>query len=205
MIIGGKGSGKTSLGRSVLLQLLREHTDRFGLVVDTLDHPSYRDIVQITPDMISRARRGVYRVFGSDTGVIMSEIQQGAYNCVAMFEDAAKYFDGKLTTAQEKFVLDSKQMNLDLIFMFHGYSFVPPKLYRLVDSVWILKTMDSPAASRGKVTCLEQLNAAYEKVSALADYHTKGKEQALLTGSAPNYPGWEKPEYEFPRESLLLN
>ncbi len=171
LIIGGRGSGKTTLGKNVMLQLLNTNPEMYGLVVDTFDHPAYRSgFVQITPKMLERIKtRACYRVFGSNTYDIMRSIEANCFNATILFEDASKYIYGTIPDETKKFILDSKQKNLDLIFMFHGFGFVPPALYRLVDGIFLLRTNDSPLTRKALIPCYTQIEAAYKRILASKD------------------------------------
>lgn len=171
MIVGGRGSGKTVLGKNLQNRLLSLHPEKYGLVVDTFDHPRYRNgYITIHPGMIKRiAQPGKYRVFGSNTFDIMTEIQQSAHNACILFEDASKYVPANVPEEVRNFVLDSKQRNLDLFFMFHGFGFVPPALYRLVDGIYVLRTNDTPDTRKSLIPCYDEVKAAFERVRASND------------------------------------
>lgn len=171
LIIGGRGSGKTTLGKNILLQSLNAHPEMYGLVVDTFDHPAYRaGFVRITPKMLERIKtRACYRVFGSNTYDIMRAVEAHCYNATILFEDASKYISGTVSEETRNFILDSKQKNLDLVFMFHGFGFVPPALYRLVDGIFLLRTNDSPVSRKALIPCYTQVEAAYNRILASKD------------------------------------
>lgn len=171
LIIGGRGSGKTVLGKNLQNYICAVQPTMYGLVVDTFDHPRYRSgYITIHPGMIPRiAKMGRYRVFGSNTFDIMNEIQHSAKNACILFEDASKYIPANVPDEIRRFVLDSKQKNLDLIFMFHGFGFVPPALYRLVDGIYVLRTNDTPDTRKSLIPCYDEVKAAFERVRASND------------------------------------
>lgn len=90
--------------------------------------------------MIPRWKSGMYRTFSSDTAEIMTLIEDHVQNAMIVFEDATKYIGSRLTKEMRKFVLDSKQKNLDLVFIFHSLSAIPPDLVRVSDFITLFKT-----------------------------------------------------------------
>lgn len=207
LIIGGIGSGKTGIGQN--LAFIAAHRDTINelkqsgmsqkdavrkvfedktppnlpvLVVGTEDHPAYRGgYTRITPRLIKSVdgTTGYYRCFGDDVQPIESALMTDARNAVVIVEDASEYMEGKLTEEQKRFILRRKQRNLDLIYMFHMFSMVPPKIYGLVNYIYILRTLDSPRQSSEKIAAYERVREAYERI--------------------------QKSKEEFPREVLKVN
>lgn len=123
------------------------------LVVDTFDsdvwhnlatfhHPEAKEIkVPAIPlQRFKNWRSGIGRIFSADTTELMAEIQENAKNTFIVFEDSTKYIGSRLTDETKKFVLDSKQKNLDLVFIFHSLSQIPPDLVRVADILVLFKT-----------------------------------------------------------------
>lgn len=192
LVIGGIGSGKTSLGQN--LAFLAAHRENLAalkktgmsqkealhkvltegvppnlpiLAVGTEDHPAYRKgYTRITPRQIKSidGAPGYYRCFGDDVLPIEAALMAHARNAVVLIEDASEYMEGKLTDEQKRFILRRKQRNLDLIYMFHMFGMVPPKIYGLVNHIYILKTQDKPQESAGKVPAIHLVKQAYESV-----------------------------------------
>jgi hypothetical protein len=151
LIVGTRGTGKTDFVKNLLYQ------SKIGfkkqLVVDTFDSDVWKNLKTFTaphqenvsvpvlpPENFSRWLTGLYRMFHSDTDYLMQLIQDHANNCQIVFEDATKYVGSKLSKDMKKFVLDSKQKNLDLIFIFHSLGSVPPDLIRVADTLTLFKT-----------------------------------------------------------------
>lgn len=152
LIAGTRGTGKTDFGKLVL----RSIPARKKLVIDTFDNPVWRTMktheypeganqhIPILP--ISKLRyweNGLYRIADSDTVNVFSQIQQYANNCILFFDDATKVIGSKITTDVKKFVLDSKQKNLDIIFVFHSLAAIPNDLINIADTLTLFKTNDA--------------------------------------------------------------
>jgi hypothetical protein len=163
-ILGKRGSGKTFYTRQLIDIYSQIHTGQKILIVDTLDHPSYRDIPSISLDMLRRWKNpGTYRLYGSDTEAILNTVQTSVFNALVIFEDASKYVRKNLQDHVRKYILDSKQKNTDLIYIFHGFSFVPPEMFRVMDNITMFKC-DNPARRRADLVNYDETLKAYEIV-----------------------------------------
>jgi hypothetical protein len=165
IILGRRGTGKTYYVKNGLIEnYLESNPGMKILIVDTFDHPAYRTIASIEPEMISRWRKpAVYRCHSADTDAIMKEVTGNLRNCLVIFEDASKYIRRQLPDTVRRFILDSKQKNLDLVFLFHGFSFAPPEIWRIVDSVTIFKC-DNPESRKPDIVNFEQVQEAWNSV-----------------------------------------
>ncbi|MDD5006520.1 MAG: hypothetical protein PHS33_08505 [Candidatus Omnitrophica bacterium] len=145
LVVGDRGTGKTTYvkgSRDLKINGLLDTYQKAGsraLVVDTFDNPIWRDVPVITPEQI-QTFAGLARIFSSDTSSLMKLIEQRLYNSVLIFEDATKFLRRWLDDSTRKFVLDSKQKNLDIYFLFHYLGAVPPDLARISDYIVLFKT-----------------------------------------------------------------
>lgn len=159
IIIGRRKSGKTTLMRKVI----DSHYKKV-LIIDTFDHPAYRDIPIMGIDKLKYWKKGIYRVLSKKMGEVMPVINDHVNNSLILFEDATKYLGGKLDDDVKEFIVDSKQKNLDLYFMFHGWGMVPPDLYRLLDTITMFKTRDSPVSKKMYIPNFEYLFEKWNSV-----------------------------------------
>lgn len=153
LVAGKRGTGKTDFIKNLAFKM----SVRFPkvLVVDTFDSDVWHNlntwnaptrninVPQIPVDMFKRWTKGVGRMFSGETELIMSTVQEHARNSFIIFEDATKYIGNKLTKDVKYFVLDSKQKNLDLVFIFHSLMAIPPDLIRVADALVLFKTNDN--------------------------------------------------------------
>jgi hypothetical protein len=165
-LVGKRGTGKTTYIKTVIDAYRKKNAGCKVLIVDTLDHPSYRDITEITVEQLKRWKPdagGYYRIFGSNTEEILQTINSHVFNALLIFEDASKYIGSRFDDYVKAFILDSKQKNLDIVFMFHSWGFVPNDLFRLNDVITIFKTQDSPAQKKNHLP-FELIAKSYETV-----------------------------------------
>lgn len=158
IVVGTRGTGKTDYIKNGLVLSIG---NRKQLIVDTFDSPVWHNLETflnpsqkniIVPSMplekLAYWSTGRYRIFSSDTDFIMGLITNHAYNCTIVFEDATKYIGSKLTKDMRFFVLDSKQKDLDLIFIFHSLGQIPSDLIRVADNITLFKTNDRKVPSK---------------------------------------------------------
>lgn len=168
-ILGRRGSGKTTYILSVIQEYKKAHPEKRILIMDTLDHPAYKEIPVLTFDLIEKWKTPtIYRTFGSNTDEILNSISKHLNNCLIIFEDASKYIRKNLQKEVRNFIIDSKQKNLDLIFVFHGFSYVPPELFRLLDMITIFKT-DNPEYRKFEIVAYDEVKSTYDKVMRSKD------------------------------------
>lgn len=150
LIAGTRGTGKTDYSKNLLAKM--ENIFPKCLVVDTFDNPVWQDLSThdhpdrlknvhiLQPGQLPRWKKGTARIFSSNTGMLMEQIQLHCRNTFLIFEDATRYIGSKLTTDVNNFVLDSKQKNLDIVFVFHSLMQIPPDLVRISDVLVLFKT-----------------------------------------------------------------
>jgi len=151
-IFGMRGTGKTEyLKGNASLNLpgffssyLKK--DMKILIIDTFDHPSYRDIKIIKPEQLSKWKKGVYRIFVRVEQMpdLCALISETLWNTLVVFEDAHKHQYNRIDKSIMRLIGDSKQKNIDIIFMYHNWSLAPKDLYRYLDLIEVFKTKDHP-------------------------------------------------------------
>ncbi len=157
LIVGNRSTGKTDYLKSLIFKMSKIFPK--SLVVDTFYSDVWKNLktwdrpeginFPVTDIPISKFKNwksGVGKMYSSDTSKIMAEIQKHAKNTFISFEDSTKYVGSRLNEDMRMFVLDSKQKNLDIVFVFHSLASIPPELVRISDILVLFKT------SEGKVS-----------------------------------------------------
>lgn len=151
LIVGNRGTGKTDFVKNLIRSQMQTFPKQ--LIVDTFDsdvwhnlqtwnHPEgFNTIVPVIQGKdLGRWRKGIARMFSADVKLMLAFIQEKVKNTFLVFEDATKYVGSRLTDDMRKFVLDSKQKNLDIVFIFHSLASIPPELVRVSDILVLFKT-----------------------------------------------------------------
>lgn len=137
------------------------------LIVDTFDHPSYRDIPIIKPEQFSGWKKGCYRIFvrPDEMSDLCNAISENVWNCLVVFEDAHKHQHNKIDRSIMRLIGDSKQKNVDILFMYHNWALAPKDLYRYLDFIEVFKTKDHPICRKDDMPgYYETALTVYEKV-----------------------------------------
>lgn len=160
LIIGRRGCGKTTFFKKIL-----NIEKKKKLVVDTILHPSYEDFQSINISDIKRFKSGKARVICNNFDLLFYEINNNIINAHILFEDCTKYIDTNIPQALKAFMVDSKQKNLDLTFMYHGFGFVQPAMFRLADTITVFKTNENIKRYESKIPNYPAIEKAYNIVN----------------------------------------
>lgn len=160
VIIGRRGSGKTYFTRKLM-----SASPLKKLVVDTFAHPAYEDLPGITPEHVGRWRSGNYRMYGSNFAEMFAALGN-VRNSLVILEDATKYIPANVPDNIKNFLVDSKQKNVDVIIIYHGFGMVPPDIFRLADVLVLFKTNETIKPYGRKIPNFPEVETAFARVQA---------------------------------------
>lgn len=160
IICGNRGVGKSTY----ILEMIKNHPKKV-LIFDLDDNPLYHKFQKITPDMLPYWKKGVKRIILPDVDEVLEAITEHCYNTLILFEDATKYIESDPPKTVRQLVLASKQRNLDIIFTFHTYRSIPPKLLSWADALEVFKTGENIQQFKKKIPLFEQLQKVYNRVT----------------------------------------
>ncbi len=162
--LGRRGTGKTTYLKKLISTYKEANPTQKVLILDTLDHPSYTDIPIIDIPLLKRWKSpNTYRMFNKDTDMLLKEVEANYSNGLLVLEDASKYLRRQLSDDVRSFIFDSKQKNLDIIFMFHGFMAAPAELFRVIDNLVLFKT-DHPQYRKNALINYEEVLDVYNRV-----------------------------------------
>jgi hypothetical protein len=172
LIVGDRGTGKTTLlkgGASDgggILDAYRRRPRQKILIADIFNNPAWADVPLMATDCLPGWKSGEYRVFHSSVDELMEAIEQNVYNAAIVFEDATKYIGSKLNADMKRFLIDSKQKNIDVYFVFHSLAACPLDLIRIANFIILFKTKEAMNDRlKGKFP-FPEIPAAFERVRA---------------------------------------
>lgn len=153
-IFGMRGTGKTLYLKGSeefnLPGFFQSYIDKKMkvLIIDTIDHNSYRDIPVIQLEQLKIWKQGVYRIWQrpDDMPEFTNYLNtlDSIYNSLIVYEDAYKHQARELDKPVKNLIIDSKQKNIDIIFMYHSWGMAPQDLFRMIDLIEVFKTKDHP-------------------------------------------------------------
>lgn len=180
-LVGNRGTGKTDF----LKQLVRASSQPKKLIVDTFANPAWANmetwdnpqgvkepIYELQPENLKHWKNGTYLMFDNDTDALLETIEDNLKNSLVIFEDATKYVGSTLKKELKRFLLDTKQKNIDLIFVFHSLKDLPRDLIRVMDYLILGKTGDKYGPSlRNKYP--DEVETAHKKVMSSVNKYEK--------------------------------
>lgn len=164
IVVGRRGAGKTTF----VLKIVKSKRYDKVLIIDTLDHPSYRAYQIIQPDMLPRWKKGIKRLLVNEDNFdeLMQTVKEHVHGALVLFEDAGKYIIEKVPPNLRQFVLDTKQTDVDAIFLYHGFGDVVPRLFRYADNLTMCKTNDVLKSYKYKIPNYNAVELAFNAVMA---------------------------------------
>ncbi len=163
-ILGRRGTGKTVYVKKLIDKYKESLPEQKILIVDTLDHPSYRHIPVMTIDQIKYWHTpSIYRIYEGSPDDILNEISKNLSNALIVLEDASKYVRYRLQDSIRQFIFDSKQKNLDIVMLFHGFGATPVELFRVVDNIVLFKT-DHPQTRKNVIPNYDEVLNVYNRI-----------------------------------------
>ena len=137
LIVGDRGTGKTTFQKNIL-----KVNQKKSLVMDLIDHPTWRDFYTIKDTDLKKWKSGNVRVITDDPERTVKLIAQYVYNSNIIYEDANQYFDFNLSKDVKKVIIQSKQKNNDIFAMYHGLAEIPKYFRSMFNSLILFKTND---------------------------------------------------------------
>jgi energy-coupling factor transporter ATP-binding protein EcfA2 len=158
LILGKRGCGKTTFVRKLIALYRAKHIYRKILIVSTIDQPGYKDIPIIEISHLKRWKgSGTYRIFGSNTNEILEAIEEHFRGGLLVMEDSTAFIPKIIPEKLRRMIIDTKQKDVDMIMVFHGFMSTPPEILRYTDTLTFFKT-DTPDSRK------EAIGAYYNDV-----------------------------------------
>jgi hypothetical protein len=85
-------------------------------------------------------------------------------NTFIVFEDAGKYTEKNLPPEFKRLIMDSKQKNIDILFMYHCFIDTPANIFTKADFIQLFKTEDSPRVRKNNLRLFDKVEDTYLRV-----------------------------------------
>ena len=173
IVPGKRGSGKTTYVKASFAACALPKI----LIVDTFDHPAYLDIPKVAIDKIPywqpKTDKSIRRCVIDDFDEAFEVFSATLKDTFIVFEDATKYFEGSLPPYIKRLCIDSKQNNVNIVFMFHSLCDVPPKIFRYANYILLFKTLENPDQFKSKTPNFPEVLQAYNELKTAPDYQPR--------------------------------
>ncbi|RFC54861.1 hypothetical protein [Brumimicrobium aurantiacum] len=180
-VCGNRGTGKTDF----LKELVKQTNLPKVLIVDTYDNsrwhtmetyknPEWENIpIPVIPfEKLKYWKSGIYRIYSSDFDYMKSQISKYVTNTLLIFEDATKYFATKLTNEDKAILYDTKQKNVDAVYVFHSLRKANAEIVDGSDLLTLFHTADKPKRIMSKYED-DNILELYEQVKKNTDQYYK--------------------------------
>ena len=181
-IFGDRGTGKTEYVKGnpkfnlpgIVNLYLKRNMKVF--VIDTIDHPAWRQYPVLPMERFGEFKKGVARIIANadDIPKVNYHLNDhpNTWNSLLLYEDARKHTYMKVDKSMIRLIGDSKQKNIDMGFMYHCFAHCPLDLYRYFDFIDLFKTKDTPVVrEKAFAGNWDEAMSVYNKVKAHPDRH----------------------------------
>lgn len=161
VVVGRRGTGKTTFAKKLI-----KVSPMKALVLDTFDHPDYRQLTQLQPDQLGRWKGGNVRLFTGDPLENCQLIFDLVSNSLVIFEDARRYIEPTIQKPIRQGIVEHRNRNNDLVFMFHNLKDVPSYLCSMYNSLVLFKTNDNVKVRQDKYSNWDEIIEVHSRVMA---------------------------------------
>ena len=159
LVVGRKATGKTTFCKQLL-----NIDKKKSIIVDSFDHPSYREYKSIDVTQINRWKSGRVRVYTSPPLESLNVIFNRCNTCTVVLEDAKRYIKPNVQDIITKAIIEHRNRDIDIIFMFHQLSDVPPYICDNHNSLVLFKTNDTMDVRLTKFSNWNIIKEAHERI-----------------------------------------
>jgi ABC-type Na+ transport system ATPase subunit NatA len=166
VFIGTNGTGKTTKLKELVSNLLKIKRRILIVTPDDVEWNSIPFVNDRFKERISSYKGARRMIFESDT---IQLIDQEFRNGVLIFDDCRAYLDAHTSKELHTIMVRRRQRDIDVIFVAHGFSDVPPKFFNFATFYILFKTNENIATRKNRINNYPILAAAQEKVNFEAE------------------------------------
>lgn len=158
LVVGRKRCGKTTFTNTLLQKRKRV------LVVDTFEHPAYKDFKAVPGEHVGRIKEGKFRTFDKPPIEVLSTVFSTMYDLTVVMEDAVKYLEANVPKNIKSGFIDNRNRGIDIIIMFHALADVPKYLARMYNDMVLFKTDEDIYESKKRFSNFASIEKAHLQV-----------------------------------------
>lgn len=141
LILGTNGTGKTTLSKQFVKNELERKDGRVLIVTpddaEWLQYPRINIYKKGRIEQFTGAMRHIWR---DKNDLPFLKLFKGG---LLVFDDCRTYFDAKIDTELRGFFIRSRQRQIDILSIAHGFTNVPPSFFSYTSRIILFKTKDS--------------------------------------------------------------
>lgn len=148
LLLGLRNTGKSTFLKELIRIYSQVQQTQKILILSAIKQPAYIHIPVIDIDLLSRWKKpSVYQIYGSNTQELLEAIETYFSNGLLILEDSTSFIPKTIPKELRRMIIDTKQKNVDLLTVFHGFMSTPPELFRYADTITMFKT-DNPISRK---------------------------------------------------------
>ena len=194
LAVGARGTSKTTVvtgNKQFNVPSLADKYIKKGmsvLILDLMDHPAYRGLVEdLKPGTnFLKLKPKMYRVIADVKSMhkVFEILNKDLWNCFLVCEDAYRYIPEKIPDELMAILSNSKQKNVESLFMFHSWGLVPKDLFRLPpDDFEVFYSAEHPSVRKKELSgCYDRLLAAWDRSYAQFNKGNKFYHETVSAG-----------------------
>lgn len=151
LVLGFNGTGKTTFLRQLFLRMLsatQERGGRLKILIVTPDDTEWQEFPEnalATPDdyIFDGIQRHIWQdIVGEDKHYSLERIAMFT-NGIVVFDDCKVYFGDNLPQEIVNLFVRRRQRSLDVFFVGHGFTTIPPKAFTYYSDAILFRTVDN--------------------------------------------------------------
>jgi len=183
VITGGRGTGKTEETKKAIRIALASRPNLKCLIVNDADTDTWRYIDAFDQPQVNsipiidkkdipfwEGEPRLMRTADGDVDKTIIKVKKYCTNMLLVIEDTSRHYEGHCPPFLKTLVLNSKQYNIDILFVYHFIAQIPPRLANLLDILQLHYTGDEYGSEIKKRfknpkvrTALHYLNQCHKK------------------------------------------
>lgn len=172
LLVGTNGTGKSTLANKIIKAILEGNNKRALAVLPDDSEPIFRDYNELQRSeiqYINQVQNKFNKVY-FDNGKLFDDIQKYFRNGVLVLDDA-RFYTGAIDDGLRKLFIRSRQNNVDIVFICHGLSEIPPSLITFATKIILLNTVDSWQRLKNKIPNPQKFERFVNEVRTKANQH----------------------------------
>lgn len=172
LLVGTNGTGKSTLADKIIKACIDGNNKRALVVLPDDSEPLFRPYNELQRSeirYINNVANKENKVF-FDNGKLFDDIQLYFRNGILVLDDA-RFYTGSLDDSLRKLFIRSRQNNVDILFICHGLSEIPPSLITFATKIILFNTVDSWQRLKNKIPNPNKFEAYVNGVRTAANNH----------------------------------
>lgn len=174
ILVGTNGTGKSTFADAIINACITGVNKKALEVLPDDSEPIFRNDFEVKPSelkYISNIAAKRCKVY-FDSPKIFKDILLYFKNGVLILDDA-RYYSGSFDDDLRKIFIRSRQNNVDIVFICHGLSEIPPSLITFATKIVLFNTVDSWQRLKNKIPNPNQFEKYVNEIRAKANDHKK--------------------------------